>query len=81
MITEERYEVILSLIKANHLVKFEELLESLKVSHSTIRRYLKHLEERGLLKRFYGCVKDINTNLTELTYKEKQAKNSHKKNF
>lgn len=79
MITEERYELILSLIKNNHLVKFEELSECLKVSDSTIRRDLKHLEERGLLKRFHGGAKEINTNLTELTYTEKQTKNSHEK--
>ncbi|WP_297636889.1 DeoR/GlpR family DNA-binding transcription regulator [uncultured Clostridium sp.] len=79
MLTEERYELILSLLKINHLVKFEELSEKLKVSDSTIRRDLKHLEERDLLKRFHGGAKEINTNLTELSYKEKQSKNSYEK--
>ncbi len=49
-----RKEFILQLIRSKHTVSVEELYTILKVSHITIRRDLRQLEEEGLLSRIHG---------------------------
>lgn len=81
MLTEERYNLILDLLKEKELIKFEELSSKLEVSDSTIRRDLSILEERGLLERFHGGAKALSSKRKELSYKEKLSKHTDEKNI
>lgn len=54
LLTEERYSVILEMVKQNKSVKLPELCERLGASESTVRRDLTQLDEKGLLKKVHG---------------------------
>lgn len=54
MLSEERYEKILNMIKTKNFVKVSELMEAFGVSIETVRRDLFFLESSGLLKRIHG---------------------------
>jgi len=60
MLSEERYEKILKLLKSKGYIKVTPLSASLGVSIETIRRDLFYLESRGLLKRVHGGATCIN---------------------
>ncbi|EJO5346799.1 DeoR/GlpR transcriptional regulator [Clostridium botulinum] len=65
MLTEERYEVILTELKHNSVVYVSELTEKLNASESTIRRDLNTLHKEGKLTKVHGGAialeKSINT--------------------
>lgn len=50
----DRHTKILSLLRERREIKVEELAQIFDVSPMTIRRDLQHLEDRGLVSRFYG---------------------------
>lgn len=50
----DRHTRILSLLRERREIKVEELSQIFDVSPMTIRRDLQHLEDRGLISRFYG---------------------------
>ena len=79
MLTEERYEIILTLLKEKGLIRVTELMEAMNTSESTIRRDLGNLESKGLLKRVHGGARSINYKLKELSFKEKSFKNTQAK--
>lgn len=54
MLSQERYDLILNLLKDKEVVKLKEMTEALKTSESTLRRDLTYLEEQGFLKRVHG---------------------------
>lgn len=58
MLTEERYQHILTKVEENDIVTINELLLPLKASESTIRRDLQNLENQGLLTRIHGGAKN-----------------------
>ncbi len=54
MLSKEREQEILNILKLNGFVSVKQLCNTLFASESSIRRDLKTLEERGLVKRSYG---------------------------
>lgn len=52
MLTQERYQSILSIIDDKNAVTVSELAQLLNTSESTIRRDLTALDEMGKLQRF-----------------------------
>lgn len=54
LIGEERKDYILHVLNLEGKVKTYDLVDKLKVSSETIRRYMEELEEQNLLKRVYG---------------------------
>ena len=50
----DRHARILSLLRERREIKVDELAQMFGVSPMTIRRDLQHLEDRGLVSRFYG---------------------------
>ena len=74
MLTTERYDFILSLLKKQGFVKVQELVEQLGASESTIRRDLAQLEEMKSLKRVHGGAALIQRKGLEPTAFEKQNK-------
>ena len=54
MLTEERYQSILSMVNEKNAVTVSELAEYLDISESTVRRDLTALDELGKLKKVFG---------------------------
>ncbi|MFJ7636838.1 DeoR/GlpR family DNA-binding transcription regulator [Peribacillus sp. NPDC097264] len=74
MLTTERHDVILTLIKKKGIIKMQELVDHLQASESTIRRDLVQLEELKLLKRVHGGAALLQRKGMEPTTLEKQNK-------
>ncbi|RIW38297.1 DeoR/GlpR transcriptional regulator [Bacillus salacetis] len=75
MLTPERQQIILSLLKEKGVVKLQELIEKTAASESTIRRDLIQLEEDKKLKRVHGGASLLQGKRTEPTMSEKTFKN------
>ncbi len=75
MLTPERHQLILALLRENGVVKLQELIERTNSSESTIRRDLVQLENENKLKRVHGGASLIHGSQLEPSYLEKTAKN------
>jgi DeoR family fructose operon transcriptional repressor len=64
LLTEERYQRILSILEKERSVKVSNLMKLFNISIETVRRDLEHLEGQGQLKRVYGgaVIKDRSVN-------------------
>lgn len=79
MLTPERHQLIVSLLKENGVVKLQELVERTNSSESTIRRDLVQLEDKNILKRIHGGASLVQGNRVEPSYIEKSSKNIKEK--
>lgn len=79
MLTEERHQIILDLVKKQGIVKLQELIESTDSSESTIRRDLILLEQKNYLKRVHGGASSLQAKGKELSMSEKTFKNIQEK--
>ncbi|WP_227937972.1 DeoR/GlpR family DNA-binding transcription regulator [Alkalihalobacillus deserti] len=79
MLTIERHQKILDLLKKQTIVKMKELVEELDASESTIRRDLTDLENDKKLKRIHGGATLLQKKLDEPSVAEKTVKNSREK--
>jgi DeoR family transcriptional regulator, fructose operon transcriptional repressor len=79
MLTPERHQLILQLIKEKPIVKIQELVDLTEASESTIRRDLTVLEEGKFLKRVHGGAARLRGKLQEPSMVEKSAKNLQEK--
>ncbi|TFJ94329.1 DeoR/GlpR family DNA-binding transcription regulator [Lentibacillus salicampi] len=79
MLTEERHQVILDLLKQDGIVKSQNLMGIIGCSESTIRRDLDQMEEAGELTRIHGGAKRTYHLDEELTTSEKSFKNIQSK--
>ena len=75
MLTPERHQLILQLVKEKKVVKLQQLVEETQSSESTIRRDLAQLEKGRLLKRVHGGAAILTGKGEEPTMVEKSAKN------
>lgn len=62
MLSQERYNLIQSIINEKNTVTVAELAEALDTSESTIRRDLTALDELGKIKKFFGGATKIKQN-------------------
>lgn len=62
MLSQERYNLILSIINERNTVTVAELAEALDTSESTIRRDLTALDGLGKIKKFFGGATKIKQN-------------------
>jgi DeoR family fructose operon transcriptional repressor len=79
VLTPERHQLILRLLKEKNIVKIHELMELTNTSESTIRRDLSLLEEKKFLKRIHGGASMLQGKLQEPSMSEKSSKNLHEK--
>lgn len=79
MLTEERQQLILTLINEKEVVKIQELTDTTGASESTVRRDLKELEEAGLLRRVHGGAAHVTRKRVEPTMIEKSNRFSAEK--
>ena len=54
MLTEERFKLILDILKEKKSITVSELVEELKISESTVRRDLTSLSKMGKLNKVHG---------------------------
>lgn len=62
MLTQERYQAILSFVNERNSISVSQLAELLETSESTIRRDLTALDELGKLKKVFGGATSIRQN-------------------
>lgn len=79
MLTEERHQIILELLKEKDIVKIQEIMDLTNTSESTIRRDLSLLEEKKFLKRVHGGASRLLGKLQEQSMNEKSSKNLQEK--
>ncbi len=79
MFGEERKIEILNKIDIEGSVRVDELAKIYKVTEATIRRDLQFLEEKGFIKRTHGGAVINDESMNELTFFQKQGKNSKNK--
>ncbi|QJD81760.1 DeoR/GlpR family DNA-binding transcription regulator [Cohnella herbarum] len=79
LIGEERKDYILQQLNLEGKVKTYDLVEKLKVSSETIRRYLEELEEDNKLKRVYGGAIKINIAREEPSYFKREVLHAEEK--
>lgn len=79
MLTEERHNLILQLLKEKGVVKLNELVEVTNTSESTIRRDLTFLENINMLKRIHGGATLAKGRLLEQSYAEKEVQSVNEK--
>nr|WP_231505563.1 DeoR/GlpR family DNA-binding transcription regulator [Bacillus sp. EB01] len=79
MLTPERHQIILRLIKEKPHVKIQEICDITGASESTIRRDLTQLEQEKFLKRVHGGAERLRGKLQEPSMAEKSSKNLHEK--
>lgn len=56
MYQQERMDKIMKILKENHYVTVDYLVQEIRYSHASIRRDLTLLEKQGFVKRSYGGV-------------------------
>ena len=81
MLTEERYNIILELLRENRSVTVAEIKDRLGISESTIRRDLNALAQEGKLTKVFGgaVVPDNVSNGIELSVPQKLQVNEREK--
>lgn len=81
MLTEKRYEIILSLLEERKSITVPELKELLKTSESTIRRDLTALDQAGRLVKVFGGAVLTESGITaaELSVAQKEDVNRAEK--
>lgn len=79
MLTPERHQIILELLKEKGVAKLNELVEATSASESTIRRDLSQLEDENKLKRVHGGASLLHQKGEELSVVEKVTKNRQEK--
>lgn len=79
MLTNERQQVILDLLKEQETVKIQEIVDVTNASESTIRRDLTELENAHKLKRIHGGATVLRRKLHEPSLLDKTTKNIQEK--
>ena len=79
MVTEQRRNKVLELVRTKGFASLPELVDELRVSESTIRRDLDYLEEIGSAKRTHGGVFYTGTSPKLPHFEERQPANWEKK--
>lgn len=75
----ERQERIRDLLKAQRIVRVDDLAASLQVSAATVRRDLLELEQQGCLRRVHGGAVGREGNLDEPLFDDKAGLNAAEK--
>ncbi|WP_134701443.1 DeoR/GlpR family DNA-binding transcription regulator [Ammoniphilus sp. YIM 78166] len=79
MLTPERHQMIIHLLKTKDVVRLQELVDLTGASESTIRRDLSELEEKKILKRVHGGASILHRKLEEPSIQEKVIRHEQEK--
>jgi len=67
----ERLDKIAQLLREHHVVRVQELCDSMGVSPATVRRDLTEMESRGLIRKVHGGAVSVDTRLDEPLFDDK----------
>ena len=83
MLTQERYQSILSIIDDKNAVTVSELAQLLNTSESTIRRDLTALDEMGKLQKVFGGATALrqNSGMFEDSLSSREKRMSEEKEY
>lgn len=79
MLTNERHEMILDLLREKQTIKIQEIIELTNASESTIRRDLTDLENEQKLERIHGGATVLGRKFHEPSIMDKTTKNIQEK--
>ncbi len=79
MLTAEREQRILQLLKANDVMTVSALSQRLCASEATVRRDLQSMHVRGLLERIHGGARHKSDRVSEPLFKDKESLNADAK--
>ena len=79
MLTAEREQRILQLLKANEVMTVSAISQRLGASEATVRRDLQSMHERGLLERIHGGATYKSERVSEPLFKDKESLNADAK--
>jgi DeoR family transcriptional regulator of aga operon len=68
----ERHKYILDTLKKNGFIKVSDIARDLDVTQVTVRKDLKHLEEKELLYRTHGSASPVNPLTADINLQEKE---------
>ncbi len=74
MFQQERLDEIMKILKKNHYVTVEYLVQEIRYSPATIRRDLTTLEKQGLVTRSYGGVSFKEANVSPFRFRQHSMK-------
>ena len=74
MYQQERMDQIMKILKSNHYVTVDYLVEQIRYSPASIRRDLTLLEKQGLVQRSYGGVKLKDENTSPFRFRQHSMK-------
>ena len=74
MFQHERLDEIMKILRANHYVTVEYLVDVIRYSPATIRRDLTILEKQGLVTRSYGGVSFKDANVSPFRFRQHSMK-------
>ncbi len=75
----ERLEKIAQLLRERHVVRVQELCQSMGVSPATARRDLTEMEDRGLIRKVHGGAVSATPRMAEPLFDDKAAVRSEEK--
>lgn len=81
MISEERIENLLQIIRDNKFISYDDLASKTFCSSSTIRRDVNELVSKGLVAKVHGGVSAIEDKSLESAYIIRKNENTEKKNI
>ncbi len=76
----ERLDKIAQFLRERHVVRVQELCESMGVSPATVRRDLTEMESRGLIRKVHGGAVSADPRLKEAMFDDKAAVHKDEKN-
>ena len=79
MTKEERLSAIIELLEKNNFATVAYLSKELHYSHATINRDLNELDRQGLIKRVWGGVETVKTDVVPLLFRYEKSKSSKMK--
>ena len=75
----ERLAKIAHLLREHHVVRVQELCDTIGVSPATVRRDLTEMEARGLIRKVHGGAVSVDTRLDEPLFDDKTTVNVDEK--
>lgn len=76
LLTAEREQLILQLLKNNEVMSVGALGEALAISEATVRRDLQSMHQRGLIDRLHGGAAYKADGASEPLFKDKESRNA-----
>lgn len=79
MLPQERYKIIVQMLKDEGFVRVEDIMSAFNISIETVRRDLNNLEKEGLIQKTYGGARLTDQGAFEMSSDIRMKKNIEEK--